>query len=93
MSLISRVFLSSHLLHEVEQVCTRIAVINKGRILESGKVGDLLGGSDAFHIGIDAPAKALEAIGGIDWIRAAQSRTADWMWSLQGAGRHSLIGF
>jgi ABC-2 type transport system ATP-binding protein len=36
------IFLSSHLLHEVEQVCDRIAVINKGEIVAQGAVEALL---------------------------------------------------
>lgn len=38
------VFLSSHLLNEVEQVCDRVAIINRGRLLREGPVGELLGG-------------------------------------------------
>lgn len=36
------VFLSSHLLNEVEQVCDRVAIINKGVIIRDGLVRDLL---------------------------------------------------
>lgn len=36
------VFLSSHLLNEVEQVCDRVAIIREGRIIQEGRVGDLL---------------------------------------------------
>jgi ABC-2 type transport system ATP-binding protein len=36
------VLLSSHLLHEVEQVCDRIAVLNQGRIVKQGAVDELL---------------------------------------------------
>ena len=36
------IFLSSHLLHEVEQVCDRIAVISKGEIVAQGGVEELL---------------------------------------------------
>ncbi len=36
------VFLSSHLLGEVEQVCDRVAIINEGEIIREGKVADLL---------------------------------------------------
>lgn len=36
------IFLSSHLLHEVEQVCDRIAVISKGKIVAQGGVEELL---------------------------------------------------
>ncbi|MCP4420614.1 MAG: ABC transporter ATP-binding protein [Chloroflexi bacterium] len=40
------VFLSSHLLHEVEQVCDRIAVISKGEIVAQGAVSELLSQQD-----------------------------------------------
>ncbi len=38
------VFLSSHLLHEVEQVCDRVAVLHRGQLLAHGTVVDLLRG-------------------------------------------------
>jgi len=37
------VFLSSHLLHEVEQICSRVGVINRGKLLSEDSVRDLLG--------------------------------------------------
>lgn len=36
------VLLSSHLLHEVQQVCTRVAIIQSGRLIAQGDVNDLL---------------------------------------------------
>ncbi|MCP4422928.1 MAG: ABC transporter ATP-binding protein [Chloroflexi bacterium] len=44
------VFLSSHLLSEVEQVCDRVAIINKGQIIREGKVTDLLAAGHQLHI-------------------------------------------
>jgi len=38
------IFLSSHLLHEVEQTCTSMAIINQGKLVVSGKVEELLRG-------------------------------------------------
>jgi ABC-2 type transport system ATP-binding protein len=35
------VFLSSHLLHEIEQVCNRAVIINKGRVVVQGTVAEL----------------------------------------------------
>ena len=35
------VFLSSHLLHEVEQVCAEVAIIDKGRLVAQGSVAQL----------------------------------------------------
>lgn len=37
----STVFLSSHLLAEVEQVCTHAAVLSQGRLVAQGTVGDI----------------------------------------------------
>lgn len=36
------IFLSSHLLNEVEQICTSMAVLREGKLLVSGKVADFL---------------------------------------------------
>ncbi|MFF4210746.1 ABC transporter ATP-binding protein [Streptomyces sp. NPDC001796] len=39
------VFLSSHLLDEIEQVCTHAAVMAQGRLIAQGAVGDLVAGA------------------------------------------------
>jgi ABC-2 type transport system ATP-binding protein len=39
----SAVFLNSHLLTEVERVCDRVAIVDHGRVLASGRLDDLLG--------------------------------------------------
>ena len=36
------VLLSSHLLHEVEQVCDSVAILSKGKLIAQGKVADLV---------------------------------------------------
>ena len=36
------IFLSSHMLNEIEQVCDRVAIINKGKLVREGFVRDLL---------------------------------------------------
>ena len=35
------VFINSHLLSEVEQVCTRVAILNKGRLVRQGTIAEL----------------------------------------------------
>ena len=44
------VFLSSHLLHEVEQVCTRAVIINRGKMVVQGPVSELRPESDAVKV-------------------------------------------
>ncbi|MBI2843941.1 MAG: ABC transporter ATP-binding protein [Armatimonadetes bacterium] len=60
------VFLSSHLLYEVEQVCTKVAVIHRGRQLVSGTVVDLLSHQGRLRISVDRPQDAAAAVAGID---------------------------
>ncbi len=53
------VFLSSHLLHEVEQVCDEVAVLNRGEVVRQGKVGELLGREQAvLRVRVPSPAEA-----------------------------------
>jgi ABC-2 type transport system ATP-binding protein len=35
------IFLSSHLLHEVEQVCSEVVIVDRGRLVTQGRVADL----------------------------------------------------
>jgi ABC-2 type transport system ATP-binding protein len=57
------VFLSSHLLNEVEQICDRVAVLSRGKIVAQGKVSDLLSQQKmTVKIGVTAPAEAAAAL-------------------------------
>jgi ABC-2 type transport system ATP-binding protein len=47
------VLLSSHLLSEVEQMCDRIAVLNKGRMIFEGKWTELAGDALRYRLDID----------------------------------------
>ena len=63
------VFLNSHLLSEVEQVCDRVAVVDHGRVIASGTMDELLSGT-AVRVrvsGLDGAARAeLSAFGPLD---------------------------
>ena len=56
------VFLSSHLLHEVEQVCTRAVIIDRGRVVVQGPVSQLRPQSDAVKILTDDQERAAETL-------------------------------
>jgi len=58
------VLLSSHLLNEVQQVCDRIAVLNKGRVVAQGCVDELLNGSrpTTVRLSVSSPAEAAVAL-------------------------------
>jgi len=44
------IFLSSHLLNEVEQICDRVAIIQKGVVIREGIVSDLLAGHSELRV-------------------------------------------
>jgi len=53
------VLLSSHVLAEVQQVCSSVSIIGDGALLASGKVDDLLGENTAqTRVGVADPGKA-----------------------------------
>ncbi len=50
------VFLNSHLLGEVEQVCDEVAVVDRGRLIESGPLSALLSGRCEIEVALAEPA-------------------------------------
>ncbi len=46
------VFLSSHLLSEVEQVCDRVAILHRGRLAREGRVGELVSAAGRFRFAV-----------------------------------------
>ena len=59
------VFLSSHLLDEVQKTCQAAAVIDRGRLIAQGPIDELLGtGRHELLIGVDHPDQALGVLAG-----------------------------
>jgi ABC-2 type transport system ATP-binding protein len=61
------VFLS-HLLHEIEQICDRVMVLNHGRVLAQGRVSDLVHGQHVVRVRVgDVPGtlEVLRAVPGV----------------------------
>jgi ABC-2 type transport system ATP-binding protein len=56
------VFLSSHLLHEVELVCNRAVIMSKGRVVVQGPVSELRPASHAVKVLTGDQARALEIL-------------------------------
>src|SRR6266571_568396 len=54
------VMLSSHLLHEVEQICNRVAIIEEGRLLYQGPVEDLIAKDNWIKLRVDRVTEAYD---------------------------------
>lgn len=76
------VFISSHLLGEVEQMCDQVAVLAHGALVAEGEPSALRGEVTAVRVTVDDPAAALrvlEILGGA----GAQMRDADLLVTLE----------
>jgi ABC-2 type transport system ATP-binding protein len=47
------VIVSSHLLAEVEQSCTHLVVMDRGRLVTAGPVAEIVGSADTVLVGVD----------------------------------------
>jgi ABC-2 type transport system ATP-binding protein len=61
------VFISSHVLTEVQQICTRVAIINLGRLITDSTVDELLRGQGEFAVGVERAEEALALVQAQPW--------------------------
>jgi ABC-2 type transport system ATP-binding protein len=70
------VFLNSHLLSEVEMVCDRVAIVDRGRVVRSGRLSDLVGGVPEIRVTLDRlDAIALDLVGRFGEIASTHEST------------------
>lgn len=70
------VFLNSHLLSEVEQVCDRVAFVKAGRVLMQGSMRELLGGVVPVTLRLGTlPAGLLDALARLGEVRHTDLQT------------------
>jgi len=64
------VLLSSHLLHEVEQVCDSVTIISKGRLIVQGEVSQLVAtvGGEQVQTKTTDNRKALQILSALEWV-------------------------
>ncbi len=69
------VFMSSHLLHEIEELCTHVAVLLNGQIVADGPVEELLGGQQVrLEILTNNNQRALQILRGYHGVEDVRSR-------------------
>ena len=56
------VFISSHVLSEVQQICNRVAIINHGKFIRVAPVHELIDSPGEFAIKVDAPDALVAAL-------------------------------
>ncbi len=66
------VFLCSHLLHEVQAVSDRVAILKKGRLVAQGTVDQLLARGQYLRLQADDSAALLRALGNVSWVERVE---------------------
>jgi ABC-2 type transport system ATP-binding protein len=66
------VIISSHLLAEVEQTCTEVVVMHKGRLVAAGPVAEIAGHEGAIVIGTPDVDRALSVLTALEGIERAE---------------------
>jgi ABC-2 type transport system ATP-binding protein len=56
------IIMASHLLDEVEKVCTHVAILKKGQLITSGKVNEILSGDDIIEVAASDNKKLFEIL-------------------------------
>lgn len=72
------VIVSSHLLAEVEQTCTHLVVMDRGRLVRAGEVRDIVGSGDTLLVGTARPVEepVVEKVAALPGVASAV-RTGD----------------
>jgi ABC-2 type transport system ATP-binding protein len=70
------IFLSSHLLNEVQQVCNKVAILQKGNLIKQGNVRELLRGSEQVLVRLNTLEEIQQAK---TILETAKQQGADWI--------------
>jgi ABC-2 type transport system ATP-binding protein len=71
------VFLSSHLLDEVQRTCDFAAIVDQGRIVVQGAMAGLTSGRRKIAVGCDDPGRAATVLAHLDGVRSVTVNDTD----------------
>ncbi|MGW0733633.1 alpha/beta fold hydrolase [Streptomyces sp. NPDC002851] len=87
------VIVSSHLLAEVEQTCTHLVVMDRGRLVQAGPVAEIIGSGETLLVATErAPEEALvEKMGALEGVASATAAEGGVLVRLDGATVAELL--
>lgn len=68
------ILMASHILDEVERVCSHVAIIKKGRLLATGEVGAILSDDRQLEIGADDLVRLRELLAAVPGVRKIEEK-------------------
>jgi len=75
-SLGKTILISSHILYEIQQVCNRVAILQKGNLVKQGNVSELMRTSEQVEVRLSREDETLYAQ---NVLQQAQAQGADWI--------------
>ncbi|MFJ6722771.1 alpha/beta fold hydrolase [Streptomyces sp. NPDC091259] len=87
------VIVSSHLLSEVEQSCTHLVVMDRGRLVRAGEVSEITGGGDTLLVSLAGPVDeaVVEKVAALEGVGSVVAADAGLLVRLDGADAAGLI--
>jgi ABC-2 type transport system ATP-binding protein len=85
------VLLSSHLLSEVEQVCSHVVVMDRGKLVAGGPIAELTAATTSVYFGVDDAAKAQQLLAAHAGVRSVTPQPPGLLVELDGVGRADLV--
>ncbi len=89
------IFISSHLLDEVQKICSHAAIISLGKLITSGTINTLLSNSEYVKTEVDVsqPQKASELLLQQDWVQSCNMIDAKLLVNLKRKNTAKLVEF
>jgi ABC-type multidrug transport system ATPase subunit len=81
------VFISSHLLGEVQQICTRVAIIHLGKLVTESSIEELISGRGEYTVKLERANEALALIQKQPWGRGVRLDSSGALVTLAPEGR------
>ncbi|WP_128802859.1 MULTISPECIES: CocE/NonD family hydrolase [unclassified Streptomyces] len=88
------VIVSSHLLAEVEQSCTHLVVMDRGRLVQAGPVAEIIGSGDTLLVGLaaDIPDPLVEKVAALPDVESAVRVDGGLLVRLTNSGPATALG-
>jgi ABC-2 type transport system ATP-binding protein len=87
----STVLFSSHVLAEVEQICTHAVVMDKGRLVATGSVADLIGDAGSVYLEVDDEAAARRVLDGLPMVKRIEPEQPGLAVAIEGGKRSEIV--
>ena len=87
----STVLLSSHLLSEIEQVCSHAVVMDKGKLIAAGTVAELTQSAGSAYVEVDDVERARQVISALPGVRGVTAEAPGLAVDLGGTKRSDVV--